>query len=118
LIGASRANFFPKLALLALVGTQDINFRLFSPHNLFGTIGPSIDIPLFDAGLRQAELQISKAQFTEAAEGYRATVLWAMKEVQDEACGRIQSDDHGRDGGAQGCRPVLDPLPQRRLVLS
>ena len=39
---------------------------------------------MFDAGLRQAELQIAKAQFTEAAENYRATVLRAMKEVQDE----------------------------------
>jgi outer membrane protein, multidrug efflux system len=83
-IGASRANFFPRLSLIALGGTQDTNFRLFNPNNLFGTIGPSIDIPLFDAGLRQAELQISKAQFTEAAEDYRATVLRAMKEVQDE----------------------------------
>ena len=83
-IGASRANFFPRLSLIALGGTQDTNFRLFNPSNLFGTIGPSIDIPLFDAGLRQAELQISKAQFTEAAEDYRATVLRAMKEVQDE----------------------------------
>ena len=70
--------------MIALGGTQDTNFRLFNPSNLFGTIGPSIDIPLFDAGLRQAELQISKAQFTEAAEDYRATVLRAMKEVQDE----------------------------------
>ena len=84
MIGASRANFFPKLSLLALGGTQDTNFRLFNPNNLFGTIGPSIDIPLFDAGLRQAELAIAKAQFTQAAENYRATVLSALKEVQDQ----------------------------------
>jgi outer membrane protein, multidrug efflux system len=83
-IGASRANFFPRVSLIALGGTQDTNFRLFNPNNLFGTIGPSLDIPLFDAGLRQAELQIAKAQFTEAAENYRATVLRAMQEVQDE----------------------------------
>ena len=51
---------------------------------MFGSIGPTIDIPLFDAGLRQAELQIAKAQFTQAAENYRATVLRALQEVQDE----------------------------------
>jgi outer membrane protein, multidrug efflux system len=84
LIGASRANFFPKFTLLALGGTQDTQFRLFQAINLFGSVGPSIDFPLFDAGLRQAQLQISKAQFTEAAEDYRATVLRALKEVQDE----------------------------------
>jgi outer membrane protein, multidrug efflux system len=84
LIGASRANFFPKVSLLALGGTQDTNFRLVNPVNLFGTIGPTIDIPLFDAGLRQAELEIAKAEFTQAAEYYRATVLRALQEVQDQ----------------------------------
>ena len=83
-IGASRANFFPKFTLLALGGTQDTKFRLFSAINLFGTVGPTIDFPLFDAGLRQAELEVAKAQFTQAAEQYRATVLRAIKEVQDE----------------------------------
>ena len=81
---ASRANFFPKFTVLALGGTQDTSFRLFQAINLFGSVGPSIDFPLFDAGLRQAELQIAKAQFTEAAENYRSTVLRAMTEVQDE----------------------------------
>jgi outer membrane protein, multidrug efflux system len=83
-IGEARANFFPKVSFIALGGTQDTNVRLFNPQNLFGTIGPSIDIPLFDAGLRQAELAIAKAQFTEAAENYRSTVLRAMKEIQDQ----------------------------------
>ena len=40
LIGASRANFFPKVALLALGGTQDTNFRLFNPQNLFRPATP------------------------------------------------------------------------------
>jgi outer membrane protein, multidrug efflux system len=84
LVGASRANFFPRVSFLALGGTQDTNFRLFNPENLFGTIGPTIDIPLFDAGLRQAQLAIAKAQFTQAAENYRATVLRALEEVQNE----------------------------------
>ena len=85
--------------MLALGGTQDTNFRLFSPHNLFGTIGPSIDMPLFDAGLRQAELQIAKAQFTEAAEDYRATVLRAMKEAQDEvSC--VAADEYNQTTAA------------------
>jgi outer membrane protein TolC len=50
---------------------------------LFGTIGPSVDFPLFAAGLRKAELDVAKAEFTEAAENYRATVLLAVKEVKD-----------------------------------
>ncbi len=82
-VGAARANFFPKFTLLALGGTNDTGFRLFNPANTFGTIGPAVDLPLFDAGLRQAELDVAKAEFTEAAEQYRSTVLRAVKEVQD-----------------------------------
>ena len=74
-VGAARANFFPRFTLIALGGTQDTGFRLFNPGNTFGTIGPSMDFSLFDAGLRQAELEVAKDQFTEAAEHYRATVL-------------------------------------------
>ncbi|MGO9423490.1 efflux transporter outer membrane subunit [Roseiarcus sp.] len=82
-VGSARANFFPKFTLLALGGTQDTGFWLFHPGNAFGTIGPSVDLPLFDAGLRQAELEVAKAEFTEAAERYRSTVLRAVKEVED-----------------------------------
>ena len=82
-IGAASANFFPKFSLIALGGTQDTGFRLFNAGNLFGTIGPAVDLPVFDAGLREAELEVAKAQFTEAAEQYRAIVLRAVKEVQD-----------------------------------
>ena len=82
-IGAARANFLPRFTLLALGGTQDTGFRLFNPGNAFGTIGPSMDFPLFDAGLRQAELEVAKDVFTQAAEQYRATVLNAIKEVED-----------------------------------
>ena len=82
-VGAARANFFPKFTLIALGGTQDTGFRLFNPGNTMGTIGPAVDLPLFDAGLRQAELKVAKDQFTVAAERYRSIVLRAVKEVED-----------------------------------
>lgn len=86
-IGAARANFFPRFSLIALGGTQDTAFRLLNPGNTFGTIGPAVDFPLFDAGLRQAELEVAKDQFTQAAELYRSVVLRAIKEVEDNLSG-------------------------------
>jgi len=83
-VGAARANFFPRFTLIAIGGTQDTGFRLFNVANTFGTIGPSVDLPLFDAGLRKAELDVAKAEFTQAAENYRSAVLRAIKEVQDD----------------------------------
>jgi NodT family efflux transporter outer membrane factor (OMF) lipoprotein len=82
-VGAARANFFPRFTLLAIGGAQDTGFRLFNLENTLGTIGPSVDLPLFDAGLRQAELDVAKAGFTQAAENYRGAVLRAVQEVQD-----------------------------------
>jgi outer membrane protein, multidrug efflux system len=86
-IGAARANFFPKFTLIALGGTQDTALRLFDPKNTFGTIGPAVDFPLLDAGLRQAELEVAQDQFTQAAEQYRSIVLRAIKEVEDNLSG-------------------------------
>jgi outer membrane protein, multidrug efflux system len=86
-VGVARANFFPRFTLLAIGGTQDTGFRLFNLANTFGTIGPSVDLPLFDAGLRKAELDVAKAEFTQAAENYRGTVLQAVREVQDNISG-------------------------------
>ena len=83
-VGVARANFFPRFTLMAIGGTQDTGFRLFNPGNTFGTIGPSVELPLFDAGLRQAELDVAKAGFTQAAENYRSVVLRAVREVQDD----------------------------------
>ena len=40
-------------------------------------------MPLFDAGLRQAELDAATAAYAEAAAHYRAAILRAVKEVED-----------------------------------
>ncbi len=100
-VGSARANFFPKFSLIALGGTQDTGFRLFNPGNTFGTIGPAVDLPLFDAGLRQAELDVAKANFTEAAEHYRAIVLLAVKEVEDNLSAlRWLAEEYGQTSTA------------------
>ncbi len=83
IIGAAKANMYPKFTIALLDGTQDTSLRLLDPINTFYTIGPSMSVPLFDAGLREAELKQAQAQAKEAAEHYRSTVLNAVREVQD-----------------------------------
>jgi NodT family efflux transporter outer membrane factor (OMF) lipoprotein len=84
LIGAARANMYPKFTLSLMGGTQDTSLRLLDPANTFYSIGPAMSVPLFDFGLRQAELKEAEAQAKIAAERYRSTVLQAVKEVQDD----------------------------------
>ncbi len=83
LIGSAKAALYPKFTIGLLGGSQDTGYRLFAPGNGDFTIGPSVSAPLFDFGLRKAEIEQAKAQFKVAAEKYRSSVLRAVKEVQD-----------------------------------
>jgi multidrug efflux system outer membrane protein len=57
--------------------------RLLDPINSFYSIRPSMSVPQFDAGLRDAEIAQAKADARIAAEFYRSRVLNAVREVQD-----------------------------------
>ena len=104
---AARANFFPRFTLIALGGTQDTGFRLFNPGNAFGTIGPSVDFPLFDVGLRQAELNVAKAHSPRprrdtarscCAPSRRSRTICPHRAGLRRSCGRFL--DGGRRGPA------------------
>jgi multidrug efflux system outer membrane protein len=82
-IGVSRAAFYPNITLSVSGGFQDTGFDLLSLPNSLWSIGSSAVLPLFEGGLRRAELQRSWSQYTQARDTYRATVLAAFQEVED-----------------------------------
>ena len=83
-IGAARAAFFPSITLTASAGTQSLSLA-----NLFGSgsgawsFVPQINLPIFDAGRRRANLQLSEAQQSIEVANYEKTLQVAFREVAD-----------------------------------
>jgi len=84
-IGVARAAYFPRLNLLANGGFEDdATGAWLAAPNRYWLIGPQAVFTLFDAGRRSAEVTRARALFDETANRYRATVLNAFQEVEDQ----------------------------------
>ena len=82
-IGAAKADFLPRFLILMSGGTQSTSLDLLNFHNSLWSYGPGLSMPIFDGGLRQAELDAARADFKTAAADYKASVLSAYQEVED-----------------------------------
>ena len=82
-IGVARAAFYPSLSLNLLGGFQDTRLDAPSLPLSFWSVGPDVTLPLFTGGELDAQESAAYAQFREASEDYRSTVLGALQEVED-----------------------------------
>jgi multidrug efflux system outer membrane protein len=82
-IGVARAAFYPHIVLGGNAGFEDTAFNLFSMPNSLWSIGPAATLPLFEGGLRRAQLMSAWSQYTQTRDNYRATVLAAFQDVED-----------------------------------
>ncbi|VWC90752.1 RND transporter [Burkholderia lata] len=84
-IGVARAAYFPDLSLGLDAGFQSDTFSpwLAAPNEIW-SIGPRLAMTLFDGGRRAAGVRNARAQFNEQGARYRAVVLQAFREVEDD----------------------------------
>lgn len=83
-VGAARAARFPRLTLTANAGTRSPELDgLFRSGSGFWSLLPSLDLPLFDAGARRAQVEVSEATRRELIANYEASLQTAFREVAD-----------------------------------
>lgn len=84
-IGVQVAAFYPNITLSADVGTSAASLsKLIGKTGEFWSFGGSLVQTIFDAGLRNAQVQAAIAVFNEDLASYRQTVLTAFQQVEDQ----------------------------------
>jgi outer membrane protein TolC len=78
------ASFYPDISLTGNIGMRALDGSyLTNWASHFYTAGPAISLPIFSGGRLSAGLTLARAEQKEAALNYRATVLNALREVED-----------------------------------
>lgn len=88
-IGAARAAFFPSISLTGQYGFASPQIgNLFKGATQSWSFGGALNLPIFDWGRREANLEQVKAQRDIAVAQYQKTVQTAFREVSDALVGR------------------------------
>ncbi|WP_404344206.1 efflux transporter outer membrane subunit [Pseudoalteromonas mariniglutinosa] len=88
-IGVARAAFFPSISLTANAGTASSELaNLFDSGSGSWRFMPAINLPIFNMGRTQANLEVAETQQQVALTSYEQTIQQAFKEVSDALADR------------------------------
>jgi len=84
-IGVAQAAFFPSFSLTGSAGYENTELKgLTNWENRVWSIGPSLNLPIFQGGRLTGELAQAKAGYQELVANYRSAVLGAFRDVEDQ----------------------------------
>jgi NodT family efflux transporter outer membrane factor (OMF) lipoprotein len=87
-IGIARAALYPSIRLGARFGSESyLGTEFLSWGSRLWSVGPSLDLPVFDRGRRKSIVHLRELEQQEAAVAYQRTVLAAWKEIDDALTG-------------------------------
>jgi multidrug efflux system outer membrane protein len=96
-VGIAEGAFYPSIRLTGSLGVQskELGSLLSAPSRLYN-LGPTISLPLLDAGRNKANLATAQAQVQESLAAFRGRMLQALREV-DDALGELQGRAAAQD---------------------
>ena len=84
-VGVAKSAFYPQVYLNGSAGYESLNANsLFDWPSRMWALGPSVNLPLFTGGRNRAQLAAARAAYDGTVADYRATVLTAFQEVEDQ----------------------------------
>uniref|UniRef100_UPI0025E2EFE5 TolC family protein n=1 Tax=uncultured Acinetobacter sp. TaxID=165433 RepID=UPI0025E2EFE5 len=93
-VGAAKARMFPTISLTGSAGYASADLKdLFKSGGFSWSIGPSIDLPIFDWGTRKANIKISKIDQNIALSNYEKAIQSAFREVNDALAAHAHIDE-------------------------
>jgi NodT family efflux transporter outer membrane factor (OMF) lipoprotein len=99
LLGVAKAQLYPALSLTGTFGYESSNTSRASLGDLFQwssrtvSLGPSLQIPLFNYGQLTNQVRAQDAAFQQSIASYQNTVLQAQQQVQDAISNYIQAQN-------------------------
>lgn len=88
-IGAARAAFFPRIVLTGAAGTASADLSdLFSTGTAAWSFLPRLDLPIFDFGQRQANLDLAEVRRDIRINQYERAIQIGFREVADSLSAR------------------------------
>lgn len=83
-INVARAAYFPSISLASNIGFSSNSLDNLLKSSVLGwSFGPSISLPIFDAGARRANYQVAEVAQQSALVNYEKAIQNAFKEVSD-----------------------------------
>ncbi|WP_408612781.1 efflux transporter outer membrane subunit [Bradyrhizobium symbiodeficiens] len=83
-IGAAEADRYPAVSLTGSVGTSALRAGDLAKYSSVSwSVGPSVTVPVFDAGKRLATVRIAEAQRDQAFATFHSTLLTAFEDVEN-----------------------------------
>jgi outer membrane protein, multidrug efflux system len=83
-IGVAKAAFFPQISLTGFFGLESVALSdLFTGASRVWQFGPTLTVPLFNAGRNRGNLRLTEARQQEALIRYEQAIQQAFREVED-----------------------------------